>query len=356
MVPFSSWKRWVPHATVGLGAAWWLIQILDAIQILSSTAESLGGKGPVIVAVIQTWAPPVILIIGFSLMYLVGRKEDLHAEGHVEEDEAPPEEEKPEGPGVAGQDVEFYPDQNAMLADGWGIKEALANPDVTEMRMAFESAHFYNGLLDAAIKQKVSRVTLVAPGSKWLDNLYNEKPKRLGYAQESIKRAWDKSEANEIEVKLVECPDVHCVIAYKEDGGGWARAQLVLTSEESDWWPSVVVDRVKQPGLFRRIEAAFERQFLLGADEWPTDEDVLGVLPHLPHNAKVTLDSLLLEPRQLMDDVEREYIDMLREAGLVEIVVPDPTYENHVYGVVPSHKQAVADFFDRTINDDGSVE
>ena len=121
------------------------------------------------------------------------------------------------------------------------------------------------------------------------------------------------------------------------------------------WWPWKKSEHVTIPARTEPLFPTKESVTPLASDTASRPVDVLGVLPHLPPTAKVTLDSLLLEPRQFVAG-EWDDIHMLTEAGLVEIVIRGSAYAYHVYGVVPSHKQAVADFFDRTINDDGSIE
>ncbi len=71
------------------------------------------------------------------------------------------------------------------------------------------------------------------------------------------------------------------------------------------------------------------------------------VLPNLPHNAAVTLDSILLEPHTAMDQEEAD-VAMLLDNHLLEIVVHDPGGD-HVYGVPAGLTDLVAQFFSRDL-------
>ena len=72
----SRWKQSKKPAwfAVTFGSAWWFVQLLDALQIVSAAAGVLGEKGPDVMGVIRSFGPPVILAIGFGWLYWVGRK------------------------------------------------------------------------------------------------------------------------------------------------------------------------------------------------------------------------------------------------------------------------------------------
>ena len=204
---------------------------------------------------IAPWVVPVL--VGNLRLWWARRKDD--GGGDQQETEEPNRvRDLKADPKVERQGPLCYEDQETMLDAGWGIEEAVRDPDVKHVWFALGTGHHFNDLSDQQIKRCINRMVLSKPNADLLGGMYRDMPERLVYAFGNIRTAYRRAKGLGVNVVVSDCLSLHALLVFKKDSAeDWARIQTPLPPKEPAQWPSTVIGRKDHEALFVRVEGAF---------------------------------------------------------------------------------------------------
>ena len=159
--------------------------------------------------------------------------------------------------------VVTYANQAAMKDAGFDYDTTFANPKVERIKIAVMVGDRLADMEDTLLG-KLEKLTLAEPDSKLLEYLFTLRGSadKLQGAKKRIGNVAERCRVNEDEIAVAFHPLLafQCLIAYRHDGASWARWETILPAKTPGYWPSHIVKREDNPGVFNYVVESFEKQ------------------------------------------------------------------------------------------------